>query len=374
MSDSGFHNVYRGRRIFVTGHTGFKGSWLTEWLLKLGAQVTGYALPPPTNPALFEQLGLSARIEHRIGDVRDLEALSRAMREAKPEFVFHLAAQPLVRASYVQPVETFATNVMGTVNVMEAARGLGHPCRLVVVTTDKCYENREWLHSYREEDSVGGWDPYSASKGAAEIAASAYRRSYFNSPASLVRLATARAGNVIGGGDWAQDRIVPDCIRALRVGAAIPVRNRVATRPWQHVLEPLSGYLWLGAALDAATELPGVNFPPETYATAFNFGPTLASNRTVRDLVEEVVKTWPGCWEDRSDPHAPHEAKLLNLAIDKAQHLLSWAPVWSFEQTVRQTVEWYRQVDAGNDARMLTASQITAYSQDARSAGLPWAR
>lgn len=374
MSIQAFGDRYRGRRVFVTGHTGFKGSWLTEWLLALGAHVTGYSLPPPTSPALFDQLGLVSRLDHQLGDVRNLDGLTRALRAAKPDFVFHLAAQPLVRLSYTQPVDTFATNVMGTVNLLEAVRSLDHPCCVVVVTTDKCYENREWLHAYREEDPMGGWDPYSASKGAAEIATAAYRRSFFSAATSPVRVATARAGNVIGGGDWALDRIVPDCVRALRAGEGIPVRNRVATRPWQHVLEPLSGYLWLGAALEDAADLPGVNFERPMYASAFNFGPELASNRTVGELVNEVLRTWPGRWEDRSDPHAVHEAKLLNLAIDKAHHLLSWSPVWSFEQTVQYTVAWYRQVDGGADAQALTAAQIQSYAQDARTAGLAWAR
>ncbi|MEO0054349.1 MAG: hypothetical protein RLZZ50_296, partial [Verrucomicrobiota bacterium] len=223
-----FSDTYRGKRVFITGHTGFKGAWLAEWLLQLGAEVTGYALPPPTEPSLFAQLGLASRLRHIEGDVRDLPALRAAIDSAKPDFVFHLAAQPLVRLSYEQPVETYATNVMGTVHVLEALRLAGRPSTLVVVTTDKCYENREWLHGYREEDPMGGFDPYSSSKGAAELVVSAYRRSFFSGPDSLVRVASARAGNVIGGGDWALDRIVPDCIRALARGESIPVRNKIA--------------------------------------------------------------------------------------------------------------------------------------------------
>ncbi|MCX6952807.1 MAG: CDP-glucose 4,6-dehydratase, partial [Verrucomicrobia bacterium] len=246
-----FSDNYRGKRVLVTGHTGFKGSWLCEWLLALGADVTGFALDPNTTPALFNQLVLANRLKDVRGDVRDLAAVGAVVQRTQPDFIFHLAAQPLVRLSYDQPVETYATNVMGTVHVLEAARQLKSRCTVVAITTDKCYENREWVHSYREEDPMGGYDPYSSSKGAAELVVAAYRRSYFSSPGSLVRLASARAGNVIGGGDWALDRIVPDCIRALQDGRAIPVRNRVATRPWQHVLEPLSGYLWLGAKLAA---------------------------------------------------------------------------------------------------------------------------
>lgn len=366
-----FHNIYAGKRVLVTGHTGFKGGWLCEWLLALGANVTGFALPPQTTPALFEQLGLAQRLRHRLGDVRDLAAVRQAVDELKPEIVFHLAAQPLVRLSYDQPVETYATNVMGTVNVLEAIRLAKCPCAVVVVTTDKCYENQEWVHSYREQDPMGGYDPYSSSKGAAELIAASYRRSYFSKADSVVRLATARAGNVISGGDWALDRIVPDCIRALQRGEAIRVRNKVATRPWQHVLEPLSGYLWLGACL-ADSKLIPCNSP---LASAFNFGPALASNRTVLDLVQEVLQHWPGRWEDKSDPHAVHEAKLLNLATDKAHHFLGWSPVWTFSETISRTVEWYRQSSATvTNHPLLTRGQLTAYTAAATEAGLKWTR
>ncbi len=353
--------AYQGKRVLVTGHTGFKGSWLCEWLLALGAEVSGFALPPPTQPALFEQLDLGARIaRHRFGDVRDLAAVRAAVEEVNPEFIFHLAAQPLVRLSYAQPVETYATNVMGTAHVLEAVRLAARPCVVVAVTTDKCYENREWLHAYREEDAMGGHDPYSSSKGAAELVVSAYRRSFFQD-ATCIRLASARAGNVIGGGDWALDRIVPDCIRALQRDEPIPVRNKVATRPWQHVLEPLSGYLHLGAALAHSGNL---DFPPETYASGFNFGPALASNRTVAELVQEILLHWPGLWEDKSDPHALHEAVKLNLATDKAHHLLGWSPRWDFKQTIDKTVSWYRDAVTLRDAHQfqaLTLSQIRAY-------------
>ncbi len=244
-----FANAYQGKRVLITGHTGFKGAWMTEWLLSLGAEVTGFSLPPPSTPSLFDQLGLSTRINHIQGDVRDQSAVLAALEQAKPDLVFHLAAQPLVRLSYAQPLETYATNVMGTVNILESIRLLNNKCSVICITTDKCYENKEWIHSYREEDPMGGHDPYSSSKGAAELVIASYRRSYFSSSDSPIKLASARAGNVIGGGDWALDRIVPDCIRALKRGESIPVRNRIATRPWQHVLEPLSGYLWLGACL-----------------------------------------------------------------------------------------------------------------------------
>lgn len=347
---------FKDKRVLLTGHTGFKGAWLTEWLLLVGAQVSGFALDPEGEESLFVQLKLAERMDDHRGDVRDLEAVKRVVREVQPDFVFHLAAQPLVRDSYNIPVETFATNVMGTVHVMEALRQLSKPCVGIMVTTDKCYENREWLHGYREEDPMGGYDPYSASKGAAEIAIGGYRRSFFSEGPVIV--ASVRAGNVIGGGDWARDRIVPDCIRALRAGEPIPVRNKVATRPWQHVLEPLGGYLCLAAAL-----ADGVHPSDEVWGS-FNFGPTLASNRTVAELVQEVLKTWEGAWEDRSDPNALHEASKLNLTIDKAFHLLGWQPKWGFEKTVAATVEWYRAVEAGEPTGSYTRRQIGEYSGD----------
>lgn len=366
-----FGDIYRGKRVLLTGHTGFKGSWLAEWLLALGAEVTGLALPPATTPSLFDELGLSGRLHHRLGDIRDLSVVRQAVEAARPDFVFHLAAQPLVRLSYDQPVETYATNVLGTVHVLEAVRLAKQPCVVVAVTTDKCYENKEWVHSYREEDAMGGYDPYSSSKGAAELVVSAYRRSYFSGTDSPVKLASGRAGNVIGGGDWALDRIVPDCIRALQRDESIPVRNKVATRPWQHVLEPLSGYLQLGASLHGASA-PALLQP---LCSGFNFGPALTSNRTVADLVQEVLKHWPGRWEDRSDPKAVHEAKLLNLATDKAFHFLKWQPVWDFPQTIERTVSWYRRCSSNaSEAPSLTARQIADYAADAKRLGIPWAQ
>lgn len=361
-----FGGVYAGKQVLVTGHTGFKGSWLTEWLLALGAEVTGLALAPTTTPALFDQLGLASRMRHVEGDIRDLDVVCSIVEETAPDFVFHLAAQPLVRLSYDIPVETYATNVMGTVHVMEALRRYTmrstKPVAAVMVTTDKCYENREWVYSYREEDPMGGYDPYSSSKGAAEIAITAYRRSYFSAENSPVKMASARAGNVIGGGDWAEDRILPDCIRALKHKSLVPVRNKIATRPWQHVLEPLSGYLTLAAAIRTTEDPFGI------LCSAFNFGPSLSSNRTVVALVQEVLKHWPGEWVDRSDPHAVHEAKLLNLATDKAFHHLGWKPVWKFEETIFNTVSWYRECGdlATPDAiREFTQSQIQQYMRDA---------
>ncbi|MGB8169438.1 MAG: CDP-glucose 4,6-dehydratase [Chthoniobacteraceae bacterium] len=364
---------FAGRSVLVTGHTGFKGSWLCEWLLLLGARVTGFSLPPPTEPALFEQLALSSRINHVLGDVRDLAAIGACVQAAQPDFVFHLAAQPLVRLSYREPVETYSTNVLGTVHLLEAVRCAARPCVVVCVTTDKCYENREWLHAYREEDALGGYDPYSSSKAAAELVTGAYRRSFFQNDAlSGVALASGRAGNVIGGGDWALDRIVPDCMRALDRGEAIAVRNPHATRPWQHVLEPLGGYLTLAGALAEARAA----HDPERLAacaSAFNFGPQLDSNRNVGALVTELLKHRPGSWLDQSDPAAPHEAGRLNLAIDKAFHLLDWQPVWGFERSIAETVRWYLRAPR-EDTAGFTRGQIEAYLSDATKAGQGWAR
>ena len=373
-----FNGTYRNLNVLVTGHTGFKGSWLCEWLLLLGANVAGYSLAPPSQPALFEALGLGARMRDVRGDVRDPAGLALVIRESKPRLILHLAAQSLVRASYSDPVGTFDTNVLGTVNVLEAVRLAGQSCAVVIVTTDKCYENREWIHSYREEDPMGGYDPYSASKGCAEIVTASYRRSFFPSDSSVL-VASARAGNVLGGGDWAQDRILPDCIRHLALGHSIPVRNKHATRPWQHVLEPLSGYLLIGGRLVAQLGLPPSERAQAQHAMcagAFNFGPSLDSNRSVADLVQEVLKHWPGRWDDQSSPTSPHEASLLNLATDKARHLLKWKPIWSFEETVCQTVSWYRTMHANpaGSAGDLTRSQIQAYATAAGDRQVIWVR
>jgi CDP-glucose 4,6-dehydratase len=370
-----FAGVFRKKTVWLSGHTGFKGAWLAQWLLELGADVHGFALEPPTEPALFNQLGLARHLRHQIADLRDAMAVKQSIRTAQPDFVFHLAAQPLVRLSYEQPLETYATNVMGTAHVLEALRGLKKPCAAVLITTDKCYENREWLYGYREEDPLGGYDPYSSSKAAAEIAIAAWRRSFFKK--HPVKIASARAGNVIGGGDWSPDRIVPDCIRALQKKQPIAVRNPNATRPWQHVLEPLSGYLWLAACLAQPPAAPKQSKDGSTndspLASAFNFGPTHEANRTVGELVTEVLKHWPGRWEDKSDPQAVHEAGLLQLSTDKAQALLGWQPIWSFPAMVERTVAWYRETAADpRSARALATHQIEQYQADASRAGLSW--
>ncbi len=372
-----FDDVFRGKRVWLSGHTGFKGGWLATWLLRLGAHVQGFALAPPTTPNLFEQINLASDLAQASNDIRDLAAVEKSIREAQPDFVFHLAAQPLVRLSYEQPRETYETNVMGTVNVLEALRRLDRPCVAIMVTTDKCYENREWLHAYREEDPLGGHDAYSSSKAAAEIAIAAYRRSFFSRPNECkIALASARAGNVIGGGDWAVDRIVPDSIRALQKGQPIPVRNKTATRPWQHVLEPLSGYLSLAATIAHALQSEDSDRLTQL-CSAFNFGPRLESNKSVEQLVVGLLKNWHGEWRDQSDPAAPHEAGRLNLAIDKAFHLLDWSPVWNFSETIARTAAWYRRAATEKSARALralTEEQIDHYQSDAQQVGLRWAQ
>jgi CDP-glucose 4,6-dehydratase len=333
-------SFWKGKKVFLTGHTGFKGSWLSTWLLELGAEVIGLSLPPNTQPALFEQLELDKHLTHHLGDIRDTNLVFQLIQESQPDIVFHLAAQPLVRLSYLEPVETWNVNVMGTIHVLEALRKINYPCVGVFITTDKCYENREWIYGYRENDHLGGRDPYSSSKAGAELAIASWRNSFFSDSQCPVKIASVRAGNVIGGGDWAKDRIVPDAIRSLQKKEIIPVRNPQATRPWQHVLEPLSGYLLLAEEIYQALTEDNLDRLTQL-CTAFNFGPLLSSNRTVENLVVEILDHWPGDWQDQSDPNAPHEAGLLNLVTDKAYHHLGWQPRWNFTTTIERTVLWY---------------------------------
>ena len=361
-----FDHIYQRKRVLLTGHTGFKGSWMALWLHRLGAEVHGLALPADTQSGVYATACQGIFASEAMVDIRDAAATTQAVRAVQPEIVFHLAAQPLVRLAYREPLETVATNVMGTAHVLNALRDLPTaPQAVVVVTSDKCYENLGWHHGYRETDPMGGYDPYSASKGACEIIVSAWRRSYFQG-ADAARVATARGGNVIGGGDWAEDRIVPDCIRALLAGQPIDLRNPGATRPWQHVLDCLSGYLWLGAKLTQPSS-------HEALCTGLNFGPSLASAKTVQTLVTEVLRHWPGDWRDLSGGKAPHEAQFLQLAIEKASALLGWFPVWDFNTTVRHTIEWYRQQHEGASLPEVTGQQIAAYEKDAATAGAPWA-
>lgn len=361
--------AYAGRRVLVTGHTGFKGGWLTLWLSGLGAHVFGYALEPAASPSLFVAAGIDSLCDHRIADTRDLASLRRTLREVSPDVVFHLAAQSLVRRSYAEPLETIQTNVLGTANLLEAIRLEGHKCAIVIITSDKCYENREWVHGYREEDPLGGHDVYSMSKAAAELVTASYRRSFF-SPERLgehgVAVASVRAGNVIGGGDWARDRIVPDAVAALAEGRPIPVRNPDAVRPWQHVLEPLGGYLLLGARL-----LDDDKGSAARLCEAWNFGPSLDASQPVSVLVERLIHHWgEGAWEDRHDPSAPHEASFLRLSIDKAWNLLGWAPRWSLDEALRATVAWYRSFHRGagtEELRSLCGEQIADYLGEVRA-------
>ncbi|APZ44665.1 CDP-glucose 4,6-dehydratase [Acidihalobacter ferrooxydans] len=351
-------SCFRGRTVLVTGHTGFKGSWLCEWLLLLGARVVGVSLPadPDIDPcyttpyAHFDQLDLSRRLTAHIeADVRDGAALHEAVRCHRPDFVFHLAAQPLVLRGYREPRWTVETNVIGTLNVLEAVRQAAAPCVVIAITTDKVYANRNWDCAYRETDPLGGHDPYSASKAAAEHVIASYWASFF-APAVQelgIGVAAARGGNVIGGGDWAADRIVPDTLRHLAEGRPVPLRNPGATRPWQHVLELLGGYLHLARSIALSIEAARAGDEAgrrrlEELCSPFNFGPALDSNRSVGELVEEIMRHWPGEIRDASVCGAPKEAGKLNLSIDQAWHVLGWRPQWEFHQTVRETVAWYR--------------------------------
>lgn len=344
--------AFRGKRVLVTGSTGFKGAWLCTWLAGLGAEVSGFALPAPPDEPLFAQLRCEDRIQQIYGDVRDGAALRAAIDEVEPEIVMHLAAQALVRRGYEMPALTFETNVMGGVQLLNVLRSAPSVRALVFVTSDKCYLNREWHLSYRENDALGGADPYSASKAAAEVAFASYDRSFFSAQKNFVA-ATTRAGNVIGGGDLSQDRIVPDCVRALSGGEPIVLRNPDAIRPWQHVLEPLSGYLMLAACLLRS---------PETGHGAWNFAPNTENVRTVHQLAERVVSTWgTGQIIVKRDPDNPHEANLLMLSADKAKLQLGWVPHWSFEQAIDATIEWYRAVAAGKDAVAFTDRQIADF-------------
>jgi CDP-glucose 4,6-dehydratase len=362
-----FSGFYQGKRVLVTGHTGFKGGWLSLWLKNLGAQIHGISLPPSTRPNFHEVIQAQTFAEEINCDIRDLEPLAQAIKKIQPEMIFHLAAQAIVRRSYAEPLETFNTNAVGTANLLESVRRVELPCPVLIVTSDKCYENRETDYAYAESDPLGGHDVYSMSKAATELVAQSWNKSFFIPNPKLGPVATARAGNVIGGGDYASDRIVPDCIRALEKKNPVLVRNPSAVRPWQHVLECLSGYLWLGAQLARA----GKNSP---FAGAFNFGPDAAAQQPVRKLVETILRDWPGEWRDVSDPQHPHEAKLLALSIKKAAALLDWHPVWNFSEAVSCTVNWYRARHDLKSADMLglTESQIKNYVEAARQKKLAW--
>jgi CDP-glucose 4,6-dehydratase len=358
--DNQFGGVYRDRRVLVTGHTGFKGSWLALWLRQLGAQVTGLALPAEPGPNHLETLEFA--LPQALVDLRDPVAVQRAVNDFRPELVFHLAAQPLVRLSYREPVRTFGTNVMGLVNLLEAIRASGTVRAVVNATTDKCYANLHTARGYTEHDALGGHDPYSASKACAEIVSASYRASFLALAETPIGLATARAGNVIGGGDWSEDRLVPDLVRAALAGRATAIRHPGATRPWQHVLEPLSGYLLLGQRLLA---------DPRDAAEAWNFGPAIGDHVSVGELARRFASHWDEVHVEADSRVQPHEAALLHLDCHKARRQLGWQPVWSADVAVARTAHWYRRFH--REAIVATGDDLRQYAADARRAGLPWA-
>jgi len=345
---------WKDKKVFLTGHTGFKGSWLSLWLSSMGAKVSGYALAPNTTPSLFNVLDIDSLIEtSHIADIRDLPTLQKAMTQAKPDVVIHMAAQPLVRYSYANPVETYATNVMGTVHVLESTRRIESARATVVVTTDKCYENREQEAGYREDEAMGGFDPYSSSKGCAELVTSAYRQSYFTNSIQGNQIASARAGNVIGGGDWSEDRLIPDAIRAFEASQPLMIRNPLATRPWQHVLEPLSGYLILAQALYGRGSV---------FASAWNFGPNDDDNRSVQEVAELMISQWDKTarWE-KEGSEQPHEAHLLKLDCSKARSQLGWIPKWNLEFATQKIVQWQKAYQAKENMQVVSLAQINQY-------------
>ena len=345
---------WKGKKVFLTGHTGFKGSWLSLWLASMGAKVTGYALAPNTAPNLFDVLVIDSLIEKsHIEDIRDLVSLQKAMAEAKPDVVIHMAAQPLVRYSYANPVETYATNVMGTVHVLEGTRAIDAVRATVVVTTDKCYENKEWVWGYRENEPMGGYDPYSNSKGCAELVTSAYRQSFFSNSNSMNKIGSARAGNVIGGGDWSEDRLIPDAIKAFEMNLPLMIRNPLATRPWQHVLEPLSGYLILAQALYERGS---------AFASGWNFGPRDEDTRSVQEVIDLLISQWDGSaiWEQEG-AEQPHEAQLLKLDCSKARTQLGWVPKWGLETATQKIVDWHKAFQEKENMQEVSLSQISEF-------------
>lgn len=353
-----FADAFAGRSVFVTGHTGFKGSWLALWLHELGAKVTGYALAPPSQPSNFVAARVAELLaSHHEADLRDRVALTAALREAKPDVVLHLAARTIVRESYLDPEGTFSVNVQGTALLLGVVRELGRPCAVVVVSSDKCYENDESGRRFREDDRLGGWDPYSASKAAVELVVASYRRSFFAPSPDGVAVASARAGNVIGGGDWTADGIIADTVRALQEDKPVALRNPRAIRPWQHVLEPLSGYLTLAAALSGSAAA--------RFCDAWNFGPRADDEATVQQLVEQFLGVWGGgTWKDRGDPGDPHEAGVLRLATDKAEAELGWRSRWSVAEGVERTARWYRRFSLDPAAaRAACLEDIAAYAE-----------
>ena len=361
-------SLFKGARVLLTGHTGFKGSWMSLWLTHLGAEVHGISIGVPTGPSHFVEADIQNKVTHKLLDIRDRETLTQLIERIQPDFVFHFAAQALVRRSYLDPVDTWSTNAVGTINVLEALRSIKHFCVAILVTSDKCYQNVEWVWGYRETDKLGGPDPYSASKGAAELAISSYVSSFFPSNGP-VRIGVGRAGNVIGGGDWAGDRIVPDCMHAWSQNRSVSLRSPLATRPWQHVLEPLSGYLNLALVLHKNGDLHG---------EPFNFGPPAHQNHSVSELVTQMTKHWDQVvWEDVSNTSdEPYESGLLKLNCDKAMHHLGWKATWDFETTVRETVLWYKGYyeKAHSSVAKFSTAQIKSYVKSAKELGINWAQ
>jgi CDP-glucose 4,6-dehydratase len=363
-------NVFKGKKVLVTGHTGFKGSWLSIWLRQLGAEVYGLSKDVPSKPSHFNASRISDLVEDNRCDVCNFDSVSTLVHKIQPDFVFHLAAQALVRASYENPLETLSTNAIGTVNILESLKALNKKVVAVMITSDKVYDNLEWAWGYKEIDKIGGKDPYSASKGMAELAIRSYVESFYKNKNSNISLGIARAGNVIGGGDWANDRIVPDCMQAWSLAKTVDVRNPYSTRPWQHVLEPLSGYLSLGYFLSKDNQFNG---------EAYNFGPLASKNYSVSELIEEMSKTWKNVrWNDVSEDNKNfHEAGLLKLNCDKANFDLNWLPSLTFEETVRMTVEWYKtfyQSDSNYSMSDFTINQISEYTSIAASRSSVWAK
>lgn len=365
-----FNGIYKNKKVFVTGHTGFQGSWLSLWLKSLGSTVIGYSLKPPTNPSLFKILKMEKELIHIIGDVRDYTFLQKCMKKHKPDIIFHLAAQPLVRESYQKPIETFEVNVMGTANVLESIRNTQSVKAGIIMTSDKCYENKETNHAYKENDPLGGHDPYSASKGAAEIVTSSYNRSFFDTKfKDKAGIASIRAGNVIGGGDWATDRIIPDAMRSLFLRKQIQVRNPNAIRPWQHVLEPISGMLLLGQKMLEN---------PQKYSGPWNFGPNISDSRNVKELIKNVLKEWKkqGKWKDVSKKlkNQVHEANYLRLDSTKAKKHLRWKTVYSFDECTKETTLWYWNYLEKKDMKEFTEIQIERYIEKAKNKKMIWCK
>ena len=363
-----FSNIYQNKKVLVTGHNGFKGSWLSLWLSKLGAKVTGIGLSPKKEKSFFKANKIADFVEDITLDIRDLSSLKDLIIKTQPDFVFHLAAQALVRRSYLDPIETWSTNLVGTLNILESLRSLEKKCSCILITSDKCYTNKEWAWGYRENDLLGGPDPYSASKACAELAITSYVKSFFNNQQNpLVRIASARAGNVIGGGDWSEDRIVPDCIKAWSKGGIVELRSPHSTRPWQHVLEPLSGYLLLGGKLYNNDLIHG---------ESFNFGPQIAENNSVLDLVNMMSEFWEKVnWVCNEEAKKPYESGLLTLNCDKAFFDLNWHSVLSFKDTIRYTIEWYKAFYEDNlNIQRISLNQIDNYISLANKKDLVWAQ